>query len=619
MTLMLVLGMGTQSAVAATAPPTGLQSTSQTTSIYLSMSWNPVVGAVGYRLMYSTASDMSAPFYRNIASGTTGGYGGLTPSTTYYVKIKALNSVGADLTAYSAAVTAKTLPPAPAPPTGLKAISQSSNYLTMGWNAVSGAVGYRLMYSTTSSMGAPFYRNIASGLTAGYGGLTPSTTYYVKIKALNAAGADLTAYSAAVTAKTLAAPPAPPAGLKSTAQSTTTLTFTWGVVANAPQYRLAWSSRADMGSPGYLTTSSPSGEVRGLSPATPYYAQVRALSATGAAITSYSAVVKATTAAVPVMPAIASPLSVATYNIHCEKCHDGMPEEKSWADRRGGIVQNIVAKMPDLIGVQEASQSWLDGDTRLGGYTQFEDLRDRLTAAGGAYKLINANRNNCVDSTRPTNCVYADRGASAGTKIFYNSKTVKPVRSGSKELPGVMGTDSSRYVAWAEVVQISTGKHLFFADTHLEIGKDAASNTLRMQQAQTVTDTIKSQNPNSLPVVLVGDMNSNKWTDPSNGPYDVVTSTGLVDPLGNTYKSWYPSGAATAEKVVNRRVNSWNGFERAARQGAAGTSGSYIDYIFTSKMRVSYYENVAKIDALGNYVGTIPSDHNMQFATVGLP
>jgi hypothetical protein len=92
-----------------------------------------------------------------------------------------------------------------------------------------------------------------------------------------------------------------------------------------------------------------------------------------------------------------------------------------------------------------------------------------------------------------------------------------------------------------------------------------------------------------------------------------------VDPLGNTYKSWYPSGAATAEKVVNRRVNSWNGFERVVRQGDPGTSGAYIDYIFTSKMRVSLYENVAKIDALGSYVGTIPSDHNMQFATVGLP
>ena len=252
---------------------------------------------------------------------------------------------------------------------------------------------------------------------------------------------------------------------------------------------------------------------------------------------------------------------------------------------------------------QEASQTWLDN--RPGGYTQFEDLRDRLTAAGATYKLTDSDRNNCVDSRLPTNCVYADKGASAGTKIFYNANTVKMLRSGSKLLPGATGAEGSRYVAWAEAVQLSTGKHLLFADAHLEIGKDAASNDVRKRQAQTVVDTIKSNNPSSLPVVLVGDMNSNKWSDPSNGAYDVITSQGLIDPLGNTYKSWYPSGAATAEKVVNRRVNSWNGFERAVRQGADGTSGAYIDYIFTSKMRVSYYENVAKIDALGT-MGDVP-------------
>jgi endonuclease/exonuclease/phosphatase family metal-dependent hydrolase len=274
--------------------------------------------------------------------------------------------------------------------------------------------------------------------------------------------------------------------------------------------------------------------------------------------------------------------------------------------------------MPDIMGIQEASHTWLN-DPRPGGYTQFEDLRDRLTAAGAAYKLTNSNRNNCVDSRLPANCVYADQGASAGTKIFYNSKTVKLVRSGSKMLPATSAAANPRYVAWAEVVQLSTGKHLFFADAHLEIGKEASANDLRKRQAQAVLDTIKARNSGNLPVVLVGDMNSNKWTEPSNGPYDVLTGQGLVDPLGNTYKSWYPSGAATAEKVVNRRINSWNGFERAVRQGAAGTSGTYIDYIFTSKMRVPYYENVAKVDALGNYVGTMPSDHNMQFATVGLP
>lgn len=618
MIMVLILNLGAVGAHAATAPPTGLLTTPQTTATYLHMSWNPVTGAIGYRLMYSTKSDMSSPFYRNIASGTTAGYGGLTPATTYYVKIKALDSTGADVTTYSAAVIAKTLPAQPAPPSGLTATSQTtSTYLHMSWTAVTGALGYRLMYSTKSDMTAPFYRNVASGTSAGYGGLSPATTYYVKIKALDSNGADLTSYSAPVTVKTLGAAPTPPAGLKSTAQSTTTLAFSWTPVTNSPQYRLAMSSKSDMSSATYLTTSTTSGEMRGLSPATAYYAQVRVISATGEGITSYSPVVKATTAAVPLLPAVSNPLSVASYNVHCFFCNDGLPEEKAWADRRGAVIQTIIAKMPDILGIQEASQTWLDN--RSGGYTQFEDLRDGLGAAGAAYKLADPDRNNCVTSTLPSNCVYADQGASAGTKIFYNAKTVQLVRTGSSALPSAAETDIPRFVAWAEAIQLSTGKHVFFADTQLATGKDTAANDLRKRQAQTVMDTIKKFNTASLPVILVGDMNSNKWTAPANGPYDVLTSQGLIDPLGNTYASWYPSGAATAEKVVNRRVNSWNGFERVVRQGAAGTSGSYIDYIFTSRMRVAYYENVGTMDALGNYIGTIPSDHNMQYATVGLP
>ena len=48
-------------------------------------------------------------------------------------------------------------------------------------------------------------------------------------------------------------------------------------------------------------------------------------------------------------------------------------------------------------------------------------------------------------------------------------------------------------------------------------------------------------------------------------------------------------------------------------------NGSYIDYILTSKMRVSQWETVANIDSAGNFTGIVPSDHNMLVAKVGLP
>lgn len=507
---------------------------------------------------------------------------------------------------------------APAAPSGLRSTAQSPNALTMAWNAVPGAVGYRLVYSAKSDMSSPRFLNLASGLSGSFGELNPSTTYFVKVRALDAAGANYSSYSSAVTAKTSTAEGAAPTGVKASAQSTTTLTFSWAAVPNAPGYRIALSKNADMSSPTYLNTTGNSGEARGLSPASDYYARVRVIAATGEGITPYSTIAKATTATVPVLPPVAKPLSVASYNVHCATCNDGNPEEKTWAERRGSVVQTIISKKPDIIGIQEASKSWLD-DPRPGGYTQFEDLRDRLSNAGIAYKATNSHRNNCVDSSRPTNCQYFDQGASSNTRILYNPAAIKMIRSGSKALPAASGAESTRFVAWAEVVQLSSGKKFFFANAHLEIGKDSKANDLRKVQAAAVMDTITTANSAGLPVILVGDMNSHKWTYPANGPYDVFTGKGLVDPLGNTYKNWYPSGEATAEKVVNRRLYSWNGFERLIRQGAVGTSGIYLDYIFTSKMRVSYYENVAKFDSAGNHIGIMASDHNMQYAVVGLP
>ena len=48
-------------------------------------------------------------------------------------------------------------------------------------------------------------------------------------------------------------------------------------------------------------------------------------------------------------------------------------------------------------------------------------------------------------------------------------------------------------------------------------------------------------------------------------------------------------------------------------------NGSNLDYILTSRMRVSEWETVAAMDANGSFIGRIPSDHNLIRATVYLP
>jgi hypothetical protein len=116
----------------------------------------------------------------------------------------------------------------------------------------------------------------------------------------------------------------------------------------------------------------------------------------------------------------------------------------------------------------------------------------------------------------------------------------------------------------------------------------------------------------------VGDWNSSRFADPTNAPYDAYVKAGFVDPLGgaaNSTKAVNP----TVEKRIDTWLNSFNDFVRVAKGNHAWDNGSYIDYMLTTPMRVSEWRTVAELDADDNFVGVIPSDHNMIRMTVHLP
>lgn len=411
-----------------------------------------------------------------------------------------------------------------------------------------------------------------------------------------------------------------PTGLKSPAQSSTSVSIVWNAASGAPRYRVQYSTKSDFSDSVYNRFTTTSAEIRGLNSNTTYYLRVRVISADGTLnLSDYSPAISTTTKTAAATAPLDNPLSVASYNVKCANCFGGAPDEAPWSDRRSAVVSTVKSEMPDVIGVQEASQGWLAGETRPGGLSQFEDLQERLQAAGTGYNVTNAKRNNCVKDTTPTNCVYADQGASQGTRLFYNSATVALVSQGSLALPALKSTDNSRYLAWGIFIQKSTNKKFFVGDTHLDPGNGTDYYEVRTKQAQAITAEIKKRNTENLPVLVTGDFNSHKWTTPSNAPYDVMTAEGYVDPLGNTYGSDVPSGTATAEKTINANYDSFNDFRRLAKARNAYGNGTYLDYIFTSKMRVGEWRTAVNVDSSGNFVGTIPSDHNMIRATVQLP
>jgi endonuclease/exonuclease/phosphatase family metal-dependent hydrolase len=380
-----------------------------------------------------------------------------------------------------------------------------------------------------------------------------------------------------------------------------------------------------MSTPGYAKFTSTSPDLRNLTSDATYNIRVRSITDDGKTdLSEWSEIVSAKTLAVPVLSPITNPLKVSSFNVRCANCFDAESAENQslWIDRRDAIIAQIKSKMPDVIGFQEASQGWISNENgvRLN-LSQFEDLQQRLVAAGMNYQVTNVNRNNCENAKTPTDCVWKDQGASQGTKVFYNADTVDLIDQGSERLAYIDTADNQRYVAWGNFRQKSSSKSFFFADTHIEPSSHTPEYIdLKIRQAQRIADLIKEKNTDNLPVIIVGDMNSSKYMTPTNGPYDVFTNAGYVDPLGNDYGSTYPSGKATAEKRINAEYNSFNGLTRKLSKNTnIGGNGKHLDYIFTTPMRVAEWEMVLDKDETDNLVGIIPSDHNMIVGTVELP
>ena len=126
--------------------------------------------------------------------------------------------------------------PAPlATPTGLTATPVSSSQINLSWNSEPGATSYTLEESTNGST----WNVLATtnGTTYSDTGLQAGTTYYFRVLASNRLGSS--AYSAPVSAATLAGVPPTPSGLMATTVSTSQINLNWNSVVGRASTR--WS------------------------------------------------------------------------------------------------------------------------------------------------------------------------------------------------------------------------------------------------------------------------------------------------------------------------------------------------------------------------------------------
>jgi xyloglucan-specific exo-beta-1,4-glucanase len=129
---------------------------------------------------------------------------GLTPSTTYYFRVRAVNRDGSSTNSATASATTQSIPTTPpAAPTNLTAATASASAINLTWVDNSNNEGNFVIQRATD---LGFTANVVNTTVAAnttstqIGGLSNNTTYYFRVRAVNVFGAS--AYSNTASAKT---------------------------------------------------------------------------------------------------------------------------------------------------------------------------------------------------------------------------------------------------------------------------------------------------------------------------------------------------------------------------------------------------------------------------------
>lgn len=290
-----------------------------------------------------------------------------------------------------------------------------------------------------------------------------------------------------------------------------------------------------------------------------------------------------------------------------------------WRQRRSTVISQILREHTDVIGAQEVNPSNVFRNRLVDGTNQMFDLRNGLNRRGGHFALNSNAAANCLNPASTYHCKPRNRAASNSERILYNTSTMLLMHRGFVKYTRQSASAKGMGMAWVMLRSRRNGHLFLFTSTHL----DPPDRTVRVAQWHELIAEV-NRLKGSLPVINVGDYNTQKFDVITQAMLPAMKSAGYGDVLNQSYAT-NPVVDPRAQTTVNGWVNSLNRYNRDVSTYSYphnhAKTGNSIDWIFaTNALPVKEFEMVSDFDPSTLQVsGTMPSDHNMISATITLP
>lgn len=273
------------------AAPASLAGTAISSS-QIDLTWQDnATNETGFRLERSKANKQNFSQVATIAKNTTTYQDqNLEAATTYYYRIRAVNT-GGNSTYSNELPTQTQVPPPPAPPANPSAQALSPTQVRVTWqDHATTETGFVVERSAGNTNNFQQVATLAANITTYTDeNLTEISRYFYRVRAINAGGGS--AYTTAVSAKTLLGVPLAPSGLTAAAISQTQVRLSWqDNSATETGYKLERkkSGEADFTeiNTSIVANTTSFSDASGLEALTTYVYRIRAFNATGNSVYS---------------------------------------------------------------------------------------------------------------------------------------------------------------------------------------------------------------------------------------------------------------------------------------------------------------------------------------------